>query len=181
MKKLLSLMLALVLALALFAGCGGLGDEISPGSSSEAGGSNSDGDIHYGNVGDEFSTVFFDFTVLSAELVDAYEGYTAPEGWLLIDSVITVTNTTRYTLPMFNSDFFILWDTDEGTNGDFGPEDTYGLPGVMADEYELPRNEIITEHVLFLVPDTCSDFDICYTEVYDDGTMGNTFCSLFYI
>ena len=59
-----------------------------------------------GRLGDTMHTYFFDFTVNSAYLCDTYEGYTPiMEGYQLLVADVTVKNTNRESIPMYDTDF----------------------------------------------------------------------------
>ena len=74
-----------------------------------------------GRLGDTMHTYFFDFTVNSAYLCDTYEGYTPiMEGYQLLVADVTVKNTNRESIPMYDTDFQVQWSDDS--------EDAYDVP-----------------------------------------------------
>ncbi len=126
-----------------------------------------------GRLGDTMHTYFFDFTVNSAYLCDTYEGYTPiMEGYQLLVADVTVKNTNRESIPMYDTDFQVQWSDDS--------EDAYDVPityytDAVSDqqlptEYELAVDEERTGLLVFEVPAGETDFSISYLELFDDGT-----------
>lgn len=135
-----------------------------------------------GRLGDTMHTYFFDFTVNSAYLCDTYEGYTPIlDGYRLLVADVTVKNTHRESIPMYDTDFQVQWSDET--------EDAYDVPityytDAVSDqqlptEYELAVDEERTGLLVFEVPDGETDFSISYLELFDDGTAegeeGDTF------
>ena len=155
--------LALVLSAALLfslSGCGGF--------------LNLFGGDKTGSIGAEMKTEWFAFVVESAKIVPEYEGYTPESGNMLIDVVVTETNTFDSTLPMFDSDF-VLQDSSESFV--FSLDPFHG--SMMPLEFDLAVGETVTYHVVFEVPDSSSGFSLVYLEEYTDTTgnegTGSTF------
>lgn len=189
MKKLTALMLALVLALSLFAACGE--DQQSEPESSEvvssmvdASGEDSslegedaqpgEAQIYSGRIGDVMKTIFFDFTVESAQYVESYGEYKPASGMVLVDVVISITNTQDYDMPMFNQDFIIQWG--EGAQDfSYGHEMSYELEGVMPYESHIPVGESAKHHLLFEVPEGEKDLSVAFLELFNDETTGDIF------
>lgn len=126
-----------------------------------------------GRLGDTMHTYFFDFTVNSAYLCDTYEGYTPIlEGYQLLVADVTVKNTNRESIPMYDTDFQVQWSDVS--------EDAYDVPityytDAVSDqqlptEYELAVDEERTGLLVFEVPAGETDFSISYLELFDDGT-----------
>ena len=178
MKRLFALLLAAVLAVGL-AGCGSPQDILNQamGAGNGPGGVSAKDGYAEGRIGDTLSSVFFDFSVDSAEFVDEYAGYAPAAGNVLLDTVVTVKNTFGEELPMFNSDFQIQWgDGDE----DYG----YGVEGltdsaIMPEEYTLKRAESVTYHVVYEVPAGSSNFSVSFLEYFEDETEGDVFFIFF--
>lgn len=180
MKKWASLTLVL-LVLALTA-CGG-GD----GGSSSGGGTGS-GEVYAedgygeGRIGDEIHSAFMNFSVNSAYTTSDYHGHTAPEGMQVLVVEMTVENTFRESLPMWDDDFQAQWtaseETDEYawpiTEGEGGDLDTVAEEQLPA-EYELAVKESRTGTLVFDVPADEKDFSISHLEMFNDGTDGDTF------
>lgn len=131
-----------------------------------------------GFFGDTMHTEFFDYTINSAYLCDEYEGYTPEDGNEILVADITIKNTFRESIPMFDTDFQIQWNDD--ADDAFDVPITYYLDDVLNDqmlpgEYMLSVNETVNGLLVFEVPAGQMDFSISYLEVFDDDTTGNVF------
>ena len=116
-------------------------------------------------------TAFFDFTVESAEFVEEYAGYVPAEGKALLDTVFTIKDTYGDDLPIYHTDFQIMWGDGEQ---DFG----YGLTGledetVLPEELIMNKRETVTYHIVYEVPADAREFTIGYIEIYYDETQGD--------
>lgn len=123
-----------------------------------------------GRIGDTLSSVFFDFTV---ESVDLMENASVSEGTMMLDLVITIRNTFGQSLPMYYNDFQLQYG-----EGDYDfcysvLDDT--LPLSMPESYTLKRGESVTYHMYFEVPETATEFSLAYLEIYDDDSTGDVF------
>ena len=122
-------------------------------------------------------TEFFDYTISSAYLCDAYEGYAPADGYRLLVADATIKNTFRESIPMFDTDFQAQWSDDS--------EDAYALPITyyvdqvsdqqLPTEYELAVDEERTGALVFEVPEGEKDFSISYLELFEDGSEGDVF------
>ena len=200
MKKVTSLLLALLLILAL-AACdsipkdsGGSGDSSGTGGDTSGGSSSSDGvyaedGFGEGRIGDVLHTYFFDFTVNSAYTTADYNGYTAADGdhQLLVVNT-TIKNTTTQSITMWDSDFQAQWSTSQDTGEYAWPvTDDGAVPTVSDDqlpaEYDLAVNEERTGDLVFEVPVDEKDFSLSTLEIFDNGTEegeeGDTFAVFF--
>lgn len=182
MKKIASLFLTAIMAVAL-AGCGAPASNDSSGSSSSAVGYAEDGYAE-GRLNDTMHTYFFDFTVKSAYVCSQYENYTPQEGNELLVAEVTIKNTQRESIPMFDTDFQVQW-------GDTA-DDAYDVPityyaestdtigeNVLPYEYTLAVNESKTGLLIFEVPSGKKDFNISYLEEFDNDTQGDVFFVFF--
>ena len=166
MKKRLFAAIAVMMVLSLTA-CGG-------GGSSE------------GRAGDTMETHFFDFTVNGAYLTSDYEGYAPPDGGMLLVVNITVKNTFRQSIEMYDLDFQAQWDdgddafaypitTDLETYTEVDPVGADQLPGT----YTLAVDEERTGELVYEVPSGFTDFSIAYLEQFtnEDGedSTGDTY------
>ena len=162
MRKKLFILAAAILVVGTTACSGGSG-----------GSGGSEGRFH-----DTMETFFFDFTVNGAYLADSYEGYTPAEGNTLLVAEVTVKNTYRESIEMYDTDFQAQWGdeaedayaypiiTDPETFSELDPVGDQQLPGT----YLLAVDEERTGDLVFEVPDGNTDFSISYLEMFDDGT-----------
>lgn len=116
-----------------------------------------------GAVNEPMQTTFFTYTVLSAEKVDEYNGYTAPQADQSLALVrVSLQNITDDPQSLYDSDFTLTWDggsawcadTIEGAEAML-PKST-GLAGGQAAEYEL----------LFVLPQGQTAPALVYTETF---------------
>lgn len=139
-----------------------------------------------GRTGDTMETHFFDFTVNSAYLTSDYEGYTPSDGNTLLVADITVKNTFRQSIEMYDLDFQAQWDdgdkafaypitTDLETYTEVDPVGEDQLPGT----YTLAVDEERTGELVYEVPSGFTDFSIAYLEQFtnEDGedSTGDTY------
>ena len=178
MKKFVGIIVATVLAFSLV-GCGPVDSAIqniaSSGSntSSKSGVVTADDDGYAeGRMGDVMRTYFFDYTVNSAYTCNDYEGYTPSEGNKLLVAEITVKNTDRSTVTMYDTDFQIQWG--EGAN-DYGTclnavDDT-----MMPYAYELTPGQERSDWLMAEIPDGSTSCTIAYQEYKTDGSKGDAY------
>ncbi len=119
-----------------------------------------------GDIGRTFSTMFFDYTVVSAESPAEYDGYTPAEGNRLLVLRVRVKNDFGSTLPMYDTDFQLQWgpgDYDYAWAVDaFNDE-------MMPLEWELADGREATYDMLFEAPAGQNDFSLVYLEEYTDA------------
>lgn len=170
MKRAGSAILAMMMILAL-AGCG-----------KSASGSGSNDGYEEGRMGDTMHTYFFDYTVESAYVCDDFEGYTADAGNQILVAEVTVKNTHKESIEMYDTDFQAQWGDDgdddyevpityDGTDTAVEPLTDEQLPGI----YDLGVNESRTGLLVFEVPEGKKDFSISYMEAFDDDSTGTTY------
>lgn len=173
MKKMATVLLTLTMVVAL-AGCGS-----TTGTSGGVGYPDDDGYAE-GFLGDTMHTNWFNFTVNSAYTCDEYEGYVPADGNQLLVAKVIVKNTFIESIPMFDTDFEILWDDDADDAYAFPVEDSASInPNFFADEYYLAVDESASGLLLYEVPAGENDFAIVYQEYYEDGTIGDIFAVYF--
>lgn len=126
-----------------------------------------------GRIEDVMATAFFDFTLVSAERCDEYNGYTPAEGTQLVDVVIRVYNTFGETLPMFSSDFQIQWGEADDAFG-YPVEEITG-DDVAPEEYSLHPFETVEYHHVYQVPADSQEYAVAYLEMFDDESTGDMF------
>lgn len=197
MKKLLTILLAGVLALSM-AACGSLpdsvGDVLGGGNKGEGVGYAEDGYAE-GYLGDTMHTAFFDFTINSAYVCQEFDGLIPADGYKFLVAEITVENTTKSTQPMFFYDFQVQWDAqpdeDEDMNYDFPLyEEATDAEGetdyVSVSEEQLPTywdlgiSEKRTGTLLYSVPAGAKDYSISFQEYFqsedsEEGEEGDLF------
>lgn len=183
MKKLISLTLVLLLTLTA---CGGSGVSDILGGKSPDGEDGSDiyaeDGFAEGRIGDVIHSAFMNFSVNSAYTAAGYNGHTAPEGKQVLVVEMTIKNTFKESLPMWDDDFQAQWTASDET-GEFAYPITDGNDnnlGVVAEEqlpaeYELAINETRTGTLVFDVPAGEKDFSVSHMELFNDGTEGDTF------
>ena len=133
-----------------------------------------------GRQGDVMRTYFFDYTINDAYTCAELNDYVPADGNQLLVVNITVKNTSRSSLEMYDSDFQAQW----GGDGD----DDYSWPITVAEEaqaaedqlpstYELAVDESRTGTLVYEVPAGEQDFSISYKELFDDeeNPEGDTF------
>lgn len=132
-----------------------------------------------GRQGDVMRTYFFDYTINDAYTCTDLNNYVPADGNQLLVVNITVKNTSRASLEMYDSDFQAQW----GGDGD----DDYSWPITVAAEeaqatadqlpgtYELAIDESRTGTLVYEVPTGEQDFSISYMELFDNDTEGDTF------
>ena len=186
MKRLISLALALLLTLSL-AACGGSGSGSDGGSPSSSG--TGTGDVYAedgfgeGRLGDTIHSTFMDFTVNSAYTASEYHGHTPSEGKKVLVVEMTIKNTFKETLPMWDDDFQGQWtasaETEEYawpiTEGEDGSDLETVADEQLPAEYELAVGESRTGTLVFDVPADEKDFSVSHMELFDDGSEGDTF------
>lgn len=183
MKRLLSLSLALALALCL-AACGA-GSEDSGSGGDSAGGAEVWAEDGYGEgrIGSLMHSYFMDFTVNDAYTAAEYHGHAAPEGRKVLVVEMTVRNTFKESISMYDIDFQGQWSGSAETDEFAWPitvgEDGGELPAVAEEqlpaEYELAVGESRTGTLVFDVPAEEKDFSVAYQELFADDTNGSTF------
>lgn len=186
MKKLAALLLAAILAASVI-GCGSnadVGDSVD-GSSDTVGDSTAtvirpNSGLAEGYISNIMRTYWFDFTVNSAYLCDSFSGYNAAVGNKLLVVDITVTNTFGEELPMFDSDFWVEWDSDDNDAYAYPVENAESLSrDILPSEYYLTVDETTTGLLLYEVPDGYTDFVIAYLEINTDDETGDAFVVYF--
>ena len=130
-----------------------------------------------GRIGDTMETYFFDFTIDSARLTARYADRTPASGNMLLVAEVTVKNTFRESIEMYDTDFQLSWGdgdedycypitTDPETYEELAPVGEAQLPGT----YLMAVDEVRTGELVYEVPAGQADFSIAYLEMFDDGT-----------
>jgi hypothetical protein len=160
----------------LFLGaCGSGGNSSSSGGGVVANAIDSVGNFLKGNVTGEvdkvYSTEWFNFAVRSIEKVDEYAGYSAEEGFILLDVVVEELNTFSEDIPMGTFDFYLDSDTFIDYIFPLDPLDDTMMPT----EFSLSPSEDVKYHLLYEIPDGVADLRLMYTEIDEEDNEGATF------
>ena len=185
MKKFAGIIVATMLAFSLV-GCGPVDSaiqNIAGGSLGNSGVVTADDDGYAeGRIGDVMKTYFFNYSVNSAYTCNEYEGYTPSEGNKLLVVEVTVKNTDRSTVTMYDTDFQVQWGDDDNDDAYDAPI-TYYSEAVsdeqLPEEYDLAVNEERTGLLVFEVPEDSRDYSISYLEQFSNDTEGDVFFVFF--
>jgi len=166
-KRLVILLVAVSMAATLgLAGCSsnGGGNDIS-----NAVAQLLEGDVT-GQIGKEYKTQWFTFTINSMSTNSSFAGYTAASGNKLVIANITLTNIFGSSQPFGTYDWFVLGDnTDE----------IYPLSPLndkmMPESFSLNDKETVTYDVVIEFPEDLKNPYFMYTEIDEKGTAGTTF------
>jgi len=172
-KRLVVLLVALSMAATLgLAGCNGGGSS----DQSDSGNAMSDmmsqlveGDVT-GQVGKEYATKWFTFTINSMSTGSSFAGYDAISGSKLVIANITITNTYGTPQPFGTFDWFVQ---GEGSS-QFLPMSPLNN-GMMPDSFELGSNETVTYDVVVEFPEDTKTPYFMYVEIDEGGNVYTTF------
>lgn len=141
----------------------------------------SEGGYGEGRIGDTMKTYFFNYRVNSAYVCEEFAGYQPAEGKELLVADVTVKNTFNESIPMFDSDFQVQWNSEAEEDYDF-PISYYGnevSDEQLPESYELAISEERTGLLVFEVPEGKKDFSISYLELFDDDSEGDVYFVFF--
>ena len=208
MKRLLSLLLALLMLFSLTA-CSEDGltlnpnSKTSPPSTDEVKDDNNDtgedglilpdeDGLAVGYEGDTLHTAFFDMTIDNPRTCEEFDGLTPTEGYKFLVADLTLYNYTDHTQPMFDTDFEVVWDLDDDdawawpecdeVMGDDGETDYF-----VRSEQQIPVSFNLGIHktqtgvLLYQVPVDTQDYFITFYEVFEDGTDEGQYGDAFYV
>jgi len=123
-------------------------------------------------IGNTYSTEWFEFTIESIESVEFYDWYTPEEGNILIDVLITVKGTFESRpVPLGTFDFYMDSETFADYLWPLDPFDSTMMPL----EFNLPFGEEAAFHMIYEAPSGISDLTLIYKEIAEDGTEYKTF------
>ena len=129
-----------------------------------------EGDVN-GQVGQEYATKWFTFTVNSMSTGTSFAGYTAGSGNKLVIANITITNTFGSAQPFGTYDWFV--------KGDGSTEEIWPLSPLnntmMPDSFMVNDNETVTYDVVVEFPSDLKNPMFMYTEVDEKGSVFTTF------
>ena len=114
-------------------------------------------------------------TVNSAYMTDSYEGMTPAEGNEFCVVNMTIHNTIRQSLPMFDTDFILWWGQgDEDGSFPITHEAAEKRAGnMLEEEYFIGINETVTGDLVYELPKTHDAQGMVYFEEYfDNGETG---------
>lgn len=209
MKKLLSLLLTLCLAVSL-AACSSLpnnvGDLVNGDkedtNTTQPDTNNADDDdkgVGYpvdgyaeGFIGDTMHTRFFDFTINSAYTCTEFDGLVPADGFKFLAAEVSIVNTTRSTQPMFLTDFQVQWDVQEGEDEDLAYdwpvyEETEDGEYVSPSDQQIPATwelgigREVTGVLLYSVPAGTKDYSISCQEELVDSSGEESLGDLFFV
>lgn len=116
-----------------------------------------------GAVNAPMQTTFFTYTVLSAELVDEYNGYTAPQTDQALALVrVSLQNITDDPQSLYDSDFTLTW---EGGNA-WCADTIEGAEAMLPKSTELATGQAAEYELLFVLPQGQTAPALVYTETF---------------
>ena len=125
--------------------------------------------------GQSLSAAFFDFQVDDAELAEEIEEYQPNDEekqFLIVNVTVTNTFEDEDSIPMFDTDFRLLWEGQE-EQGLYCEQNFASIQ--LPEEYTLEKGESRTGSLVFVVPRGITEFTLEYLEIYEDQFEGNTF------
>ena len=129
-----------------------------------------EGDVT-GQVGKEYATKWFKFTINSLETASSFAGYNAADGNTLVIANITITNTFGSTQPFGTFDWFVDDDSLAEYLWPMAPlNDT-----MMPESFDLPDGQTVTYTVVVEIPANLANPYFMYTEVDSEGNSFTTF------
>lgn len=131
----------------------------------------------FGYVRDIIHTYWFDFTVNNTMFCQAFQGYTARDGYQLIVLDLTIENTFEDEVPMYDTDFGIVWGEDYyDYDGSYPVPDLYDIShDFLPEHYYLSPNDIVTGLLMYEVPVGYSEYMLIFEEYFEDGDVGDWF------
>ena len=123
-----------------------------------------------GQIGEEYETLWFDFTVNSLKTDTSYAGYTAPGDKKLVIANVTITNTFGMPIPFGIFDWFV--------RGQGGGEIWPLAPlndDMMPEEFMLDDGDSATYNVVIEFPADLVDPFFIYTEIDEKQSEFNSF------
>jgi len=124
-----------------------------------------------GEVGKEYRTKWFKFTVHSIDRTGEYAGYKPEDGAVLLDVVIDETCTFKSPIDMGTFDFYIDAESLEEYIYPIDPlNDT-----MMPEEFRLEPKDKKQYHMIYEVPGDMNGLKLIYTEVDEDDNTHATF------
>lgn len=140
------------------------------------------GQNYEARVGDTCNTHFFSYNINGTNIADSFEGYTPKSGNQLLIVGVSIENTWRKTITMYDTDFQAQWDDEDD------PANAYAYPIAyqnVAEMQQLPAKytlgvgESLWGTLIYEVPKGYTDFSIAYQEQFADGSTGDSFFTYF--
>jgi hypothetical protein len=122
-------------------------------------------------VGREYKTRWFSFTVESISRVEKYADYEPDEGFALIDVLISEKCTFQGTTVMSTSDFYL--DSEEFEEYVWPIDAIDGT--MMPEEFEMKRDDSAQYHMVYEVPGEAENLSLVYEETDEKGKVYRTF------
>lgn len=169
MKKVLAVLLSLTIAMGAV-GCGGASDALDNAASGVA--SFIKGDVT-GEVGKNYSTEWFEFSINTLETATEYKGVEVEEGYQFVIANITEKNIWdgNEAIPMGAYDFYM---TADGATEEIWMEYSWD-DAMMPDEFELQPDETATYDAVFYIPVDTAEAKFVYIEIDENEKVGATF------
>ena len=186
-NRLILFFLALTMLMSLTA-CGENGLSLRPGGS---GSPEDDVDVvtpdeegvAVGYEGDTLRTKFFDMKVENPKTSTEFDGLTPEEGYKFLAVDLTLYNYTSSSVPMYDTDFEVVWDLDDDDAWawpecdeimDENGEEQYTVRSEqqIPVEFSLGIHKMVTGVLLYQVPEDSTDFIIDFYEIFEPETEG---------
>lgn len=177
-RKIAALLVAVCMASSLMlTACGGGGSDSNDGGNVVDNIADSlatlvSGDVT-GEVGVEYETKWFNFTIESMEVTSSYGDYTAAEGYSLLVAHINETNISGAEQPFGTFDWYITTDTMS--------ESDYIFPmsplneNMMEDSFYLEDGEGVSADIVIEFPSDLTGGYLTYIEIDSEGSTYATF------
>ena len=184
MRRFISFFLGLIMLASLTA-CGENGLSLNLGNGKSSGDvitPDEDG-VAVGYEGDTLRTEFFEMKLENPRTGNSYDGLTAYEGYKFLAVDLTLYNYTNSSVPMYDTDFEVVWDLDD--NDAWAWPECDEVPGadgesafeVRSDtqipvEFTLGIHKTETGVLLYQVPEDSTDFIVAFYEIFEPETEG---------
>jgi len=147
-------------------------------SSSNNNTSNNGGSVLYGDVtgqvGTEYATRWFTFTVNHMDVTPSIAEYAAANGKVLLIANVTITNTFGSTQPFGTFDWFVDDDTLSDYISPLSPFNAE-LLNMMPDHFDLDDGQTVTYDVVVEFPENLPNPYFLYIEINEVGDAFTTF------
>ena len=161
MRKKLLVVFVVVLMLFSFAGC----SKVIEGVRQVLSGNVS------GEIGQSYSTQWFDFTVKSVKEASSYAGYEPEPGYRFI--VVDISETGAFDEPVTMGTFDFYMDADNFRYY-LWPLDPFD-DSMMPMEFMLAKGETVEYIMVYEIPDEAPNLKLLYTEIDIEDNEGVTF------